>query len=140
MKIASQTARQNEQPNALRPYPHGFRPLFAMDNAAVHKSAIKMLINEGSYTEADFVKIPPYSPDIMKAIEHTHAIVCTHFRKELMKLDKPYQSLLQYQALMEHMFNHYIKRASMRRDIESLKETFEQIIKEGGGWPAKQYR
>jgi transposase len=123
------------------------KPLFVYDNVALQKTA-----NYGamSIERTQHVQTPPHSPDFNKPIEHCWNQIKS---KVLSKLYRAYDVELTAalaQQMVQEAWNE-IKRDSIRRDVESLKDTWlivktptnnevttsrnEQIQGSGGDYP-----
>lgn len=56
--------------------------MYSYDNPSIHKAAEEMLEKMG-ITQNERVRLPPYSPDMHKVIEHAHANVARIFQNHL---------------------------------------------------------
>jgi hypothetical protein len=118
-----------------------FKPLWSLDNAPVHGTAISgpwPTRPEGLW---NVVSPPPYSPDLHKVIEHVHARVCTEFMDWIVKNpNTAYDCIEDYYARLEYMFQEIITPESVRKDVDSLLQTFAKVLEAGGGYPEPKYR
>jgi hypothetical protein len=136
-EVAAQTCAAGEQPDILKPFPHGFVPCISLDNAPVHTRAKVALVAQ--HVPCTFEEIPPYSPDIHKVIEHVHAIVHQAFMARLRRcqVDNLPESMSDVFRIVRHLFKTKITTAGIQEDILSLQATLQAIINRGGQWPEK---
>lgn len=125
---------KDEKPSLFK---NGRDLVYSYDNPKIHQSAAEDLEKIG-ITQHDRAPLAEYSPDMHKVIEHVHSNFQRAFTKQLRE-DASIKTGKQYAQLMERVF-FQLSQASIKRDVKSLKQTYEEIIKLGGGWPAKKYR
>lgn len=117
-------------------------PVYSFDNARIHDMSLLETIGiDGS----DRAPLPARSPDMHKVIEHVFGTLEGAMQRELH--DRPdLCTAEQYKATLERLFRSLITAQSVRKDISSLKDTYDVIRKsrdEGGvegGWPPSMYR
>jgi ureidoglycolate hydrolase len=87
-----------------------------------------------------FLKLPAYSPDIHKVIEHVHGTVYNGFMEQLMMMEVKPATCQAFIDMVGHAFTKHVSVESVQKDIASLKDTLTQIVLAQGGWPSKKYR
>lgn len=125
--------------------PRDFQPIWSLDNAPVHAAAYndpdwRQNKPPGCFTQ---VKPPTYSPDLHKIIEHVHGTVVTAAKKELLSMNtepEPDDSIQPYFEMYRNNFHSHITAQSVQADITSLPTTYAEVIKDGGGYPARRFR
>jgi len=129
-----------EQPCATKPFPAGFKPRISLDNAACHTRAKAVLREDPAFcAAAELVDLPPWSPDLHKVIEHTHANLQRVFLDHLG--DSPsYEDVPAMFAKLQQLFQKHITAESVQKDVLSLQHTAEAIIKCDGYYPDKALR
>lgn len=122
----------------------GVVPILSLDNAPVHKAAMTEQYQADQRLIVDWV--PPYSPDLNKPIEHSHANTVRAFRKE------QYAAILRGQGLrsmgdipalferLEQCFKRANPLEAVRDDVHSLKETYAAVMACNGGYPPAAFR
>lgn len=142
--VQQMKCKPGEQPSSDKPFPPDFVPLISLDNAAVHVKAIEDYVKQSADpTMARFrfsCSPPPYSPDLHKVIEHVHGTVCTAFNKQLQDLKAEPKSIVQLYNKLEDIFYSMTTAASVQKDVDSLQETFKQVIDLEGAFPPAKYR
>ena len=119
-------------------------PVYVMDNDKIHIAGDIYcrtgLVQQNSIQAGPMLlKIPPYSSEFNKPIEHVHSILQDRFTKHLLQ----YQALPDIQVLqkwLESMFYDGGKDESTRLDILSLRQTYQQVVQQDGGWIAHRFR
>ena len=117
-------------------------PVYSFDNAPIHDMT---LLEEIGIHGSDRAPLPARSPDMHKVIEHVFGTLEGAMQREL-HINPKLSSAKQYKAVLERLFWSVITAESVRKDISSLKGTYDAIRKsrdEGGvegGWPASMYR
>ena len=117
-------------------------PIFSFDNAPIHDMS---LLGELGISGLDRAPLPARSPDVHKVIEHVFGTLEGAMQKELHN-DPQLCSAQEYKAVLVRLFKSVITPESVRKDIRSLRETYDVIRKcadEGGmegGWPPSKYR
>jgi hypothetical protein len=94
----------------------------------------------GFKPQAGTHEVSVWSPDIMKVIEHNHEYVTEAFRKELDKNPDENYKTTTYKRLLMKAFEDESTPERVGPDVDSLKETFREIIKVGGEYPDKRFR
>jgi hypothetical protein len=134
-----------QQGTATMPFPLYFSPYWSLDNASVHTAAI----NDATWgplllakPPGDFKKVQPpaWSPDLNKIIEHVHGTVCTKFKAIVAERKTAYDNIWQYWKLLERTFYETITPESVQKDVRSIMDTFEEVIKLQGEYPARKFR
>ena len=140
LNVMRRFTRQAEKVNRE----HGLEdPLYSFDNASIHDVAL--LSEEMDFDGNDRVPLPPRSPDMHKVIEHVFGTLEGAMQKKLH--DNPgLCTAEQYKKVLEKLFRKVITADSVRKDIKSLKGTYDMIRKcrdaggVEGGWPPSKYR
>ena len=112
------------------------------DNATVHKAGD---VFKGTGLKFKVLPVPPRSHDFNKVVEHVlntlKAAANNYFN------DHPeIRDVEEIKKHFERLFFEVIKRSSVRKDIASLRKTYDIVarsVKRGGvagGWPPKKYR
>ena len=145
--LVKKMAAKDQPTSADKPLPWGFVPIWSMDNAATHQKAAAdkgwKLISDGGTKPPGALRTvqpPAYSPDLHKVIEHVHGTVRSAFRKVVLKDKQPRAGIEAYWALLQQLFYSHVTASSVSRDVASLAETYEQVIKLDGAYPAAKYR
>lgn len=84
-------------------------------------------------------KIPPYSPDIMKVIEHPWNTIKREFRQRL-SADKTITDLNEAAALFERVAHEVITPESVAKDVATVRDTLKAIQEAKGGHVPKRFR
>ncbi len=82
---------------------------------------------------------PTYSPDIHKVIEHVHGFVKTEFHKRWSAF-KGERTLPAAWELLETIHKEMITAEGIKKDCDSLPETWADIRRHEGGWAEKKLR
>lgn len=84
-------------------------------------------------------EIPPYSPDIMKVIEHPWNTIKREFRQRVSS-DKTITDLTAAAALFERVAHEVITPESVAKDVATLRDTLKAIKEAKGGYVNKRFR
>lgn len=126
--------------------PQGFVPFWSLDNARVHVSCWTTFVEDwkktGRMPPGAFgaIQPPPYGPDMHKVIEHVIGTVSKAFKEEVRRMTYAHDSIEEYFQIFKRIFEQKITAQSVQRDIDSLLETYRQVIVKHGGWPDPKYR
>lgn len=108
---------------------------YAFDPATFHEGAeeIKALPVENKLPGA------PKSPDLQKVIEHCHALVKMAYAKALQMagLDTTREELVD---MFDDIVEEHVHHDGIKSDVDSLLETYEQILESEGYYPASGFR
>lgn len=139
-EIAAQTCAEGEEPDTLKPFPAGFVPCISLDNAPVHTRAKEAMVAQ--HMPCTFERIPPYSPDIHKVIEHVHGIVQRAFQRNLLRrsAENLPDTVPELFATMRSIFDRKVTTTLVRKDILSLQATLQAIIDNKGRYPERKLR
>jgi DDE superfamily endonuclease len=100
------------------------------DNARPHKWAEKQLPKKSF----KFVKIPPYSPDFNKVIEHRFNHIKRLFQQRV--FDNPKIRTFKAAAkLLKKVVNETVTQDAVMADASTMKQTLKAIYDADGGWP-----
>ena len=117
-------------------------PVYSFDNAPIHDMSLLETIGiQGT----DRAPLPARSPDMHKVIEHVFGTLEGAMQREL-HADPGLCTAEQYKKVLVRLFNENITAESVRKDISSLKGTYDMIRKcrdaggVEGGWPPSKYR
>jgi len=111
------------------------------DNAPVHKAGD---VFKGTGLKFTVLPVPPRSHDFNKVVEHVINIL----KAEANKYFNDHPEIRDVEEIKKHfemLFLEVIKRPSVRKDIASLRKTYDIVAcskKRGGvagGWPSKKY-
>jgi hypothetical protein len=108
---------------------------YAFDPATFHEHAkeIKALKPE------EILPGAAKSPDLQKVIEHVHGLVKTAYAKKLQMADLS-TTREELVAKFDEIVEEHVHDSGIKLDIESLPETYEQILESQGYYPASGYR
>lgn len=112
---------------------HFPQPLYVFDNPWFHvgKTARKLMTKEG-FTDKDLLKIPPYSPEFNKVVEHSHARLVPEV--ELGVSANPYAWCFdEVCQIISEAFHKVNSPDVVRRDTLSLKKTYSAVVVAQGG-------
>ena len=90
--------------------------------------------------------MPTYSPDMNKPIEHSHANTVRAFRKELQAETlrggglRSMGDINQLFKRLEACFYKANSQAAVSKDVYSLMDTYDAVMRCGGGYPPRQFR
>jgi hypothetical protein len=116
---------------------------YSFDNAKIHLSAIKdgllQQYVEGFTEEVDRFPLTPYSPDLHKVIEHTHANAVVEFQKWLHK-NPGKSTVAEYKEAFKACYHSANSQQSVLRDVNSLPKLYEWVHKNGGKYPPASMR
>jgi hypothetical protein len=118
--------------------PAGVTYKLAFDNAGVHKGAN---LRQFGIKPDDIVHVPPLSSDMQKVVEHCHANLYHHMQRWLCKPEQQQRARLPVaECMMEFESAFKGQTESIRKDVDSLAETYDEIIERGGGYVSKKRR
>lgn len=139
----------------------GEYPILCYDNVKIQRIAdITLLQNEHGGDilldkDKNKVKLPTYSPDCNRPIEHTFAIVKTMVRNKLYKYYHKYNTGRSLQTLVQECFDK-LPKGAVAKDVNDLPLLWEVIstptgiifldandhahVGSGGDWPKADYR
>jgi hypothetical protein len=122
---------------------------FAARHAGLFRKGIRYAFDPATFHEGakEIKALPaarrlpgaPKSPDLQKVIEHCHALVKMAYAKALQmaNLDTTREELV---AMFDDIVTASVHHEGIKLDIESLLETYEQILESEGYYPASGYR
>jgi hypothetical protein len=115
-------------------------PRFVFDNPYIHvgKKAMDFMHEKGIDPALHF-RIPAYSPEFNKVIEHAHARLQPAIQMELSK-NREAWSFQRVKDIVEQAFQEVNKPATIKKDVESLPATYKQILDAKGGHIPRRYR
>lgn len=129
-----------------RYFPGDAETLYSFDSARIHQAALvkdpngTTLLTPYWFQEGVHrVPLPPYSPDMHKVIEHTHAVAEAKFGKWLMEDTKKY-NIEEYKAKFEQIYRESCTHKVVAADVQTLHDTYDAIVNVGGDWPVKEFR
>ena len=124
----------------------GYKPIWSFDNARHHISALESgLLEPAGVTKRTRARLPPYSSDMHKVVEHAIGNTVAAFHRRL-RANSRVRTMEGYIAMLTAAFFEVNTADRISRDVSSLKGTYRVIAAsraEGGvegGWPPKQYR
>jgi len=97
------------------------------DNARQHKWAERQL-------KYNFVKIPPYSPDFNKVVEHQFNTIKGEFQKRVLAD----LSICDYRSaadLLVEVVGEVVTPDELLKDASTMKATMRAVYQADGGWP-----
>lgn len=110
-------------------------PYWSWDNASVH---VKSLPHIGIPAGKRIV-CPPKSFDMQKVVEHAHATIKGAFARRLNSVPEN-STRAELIEIFSNIVDTEVKLMSIRRDVESLKATYREIIKVNGAYPSPEFR
>lgn len=119
--------------------PQGQQPIYSFDNDSIHTAAVAQLRAAGILTDTNRAPLPARSPDMHKVVEHVMAHMARGMQ-ELLTMAPEGADVEWYKEKLEEWFYEHISAESIAADVASLKETYQQVVKVLGSWPAKKYR
>ena len=133
----------DSNPAIFRP---GYKPIWSFDNARPHTSAMESgLLEPAGVTKRTRARLPPYSSDMHKVVEHAIGNTVAAFHRKVRATSRV-RTMEGYIAMLTAAFNEVNTADRISRDVESLMGTYRVIAAskaEGGvegGWPPKQFR
>jgi hypothetical protein len=128
-------------------FPAGKRMMYSFDNAPIHSAAMKrdtvsgqsMVECYGFDEKKDRLQLSPYSPDMHRVIEHTHATATTAFQKWLLS-HRGKLSVQEYKDAFEGIYRRVVTAASVRKDVRGLPTLYKWVATHGGNWPPAKMR
>lgn len=100
---------------------------FQWDNAPIHKTAERQL----GY---NFNKIPPYSPDFNKVVEHRFGTIKREFQKRVFT-DLSIRNYTTAAKLLRKVVEDVVTPNAVFADACTVKKTLEAVYRADGGWP-----
>lgn len=119
----------------------GVEPMFSFDNPRIHGGAERWeeLMLACDLEKKQRYPLSPYSPDIHRVIEHTHARLCGDFQRWINSHTGPFD-LPAYKSKLFELFYERQTPEVIANDVKTLPALYAAIIKAGGGWPPKPFR
>lgn len=120
-----------ESPEMKQLLHHNEKWLYSWDNDKVHQGAD---IEKMGIEEEERFELPELSSDMHKVVEHVHA--CLQAKMQLWLEDKDDEKITVEQCMAEliRLFEHEVKLQSIRKDVKSLKATYQAVIDHSGGY------
>jgi aspartyl/asparaginyl-tRNA synthetase len=84
-------------------------------------------------------RIPAYSPEFNKVIEHAHARLKQAVQTALSKTSEAW-SFPMIKEIVEQAFQEVNTPATIKKDVESLTATYNQIVHAKGGHIPRRFR
>ncbi len=100
------------------------------DNARPHKWAEEQL----KPLRFNFVKIPPYSPEFNKVVEHQFNIIKREFHQRVLE-DMSIRNFQTAAEVLMEVVAEKVTRNELMKDASSMKATLKAIYEADGGWP-----
>jgi hypothetical protein len=124
----------------------GYKPIWSFDNARHHTSALESgQLAPAGITKRTRARLPPYSSDMHKVVEHAIANTVATFHRKL-RASRRVRTMAGYISMLRAAFFEVNTADRINRDVESLMATYRVIAASKanggveGGWPPKQYR
>jgi hypothetical protein len=118
--------------------PAGVTYKLAFDNAGVHKGAN---LRQFGITSDDIVHVPALSSDMQKVVEHCHANLQHHMQAWLCEPQQQQRKKLPVEECMAEMGKGFqAQKEAIRKDVDSLPATYDEIIEKKGGHVSKKNR
>lgn len=119
-----------------RKLPPGVKYKLAFDNAGVHKGAN---LQQFGIQRDDILSTPPYSSDLQKVVEHAHANLFHGITDWLLEPEQQIRGKLPIEdckAKFDELF--YSMTEAVQKDVESLPDTYAEIISRKGNYISKK--
>lgn len=107
-------------------FPEHCPPIFSFDNPKIHTDPVVLAalgIEEGK----NRLVLPPYSPDLHRAIERVHGRICRTFQQWLNKDTKPY-CMAGYCQYLERIFYSSEKPSITTADLDDIDKLYHKVI------------
>lgn len=111
--------------------------LFSWDNDKVHKGAD---LSEVGIEPEDRYYLPELSSDMHKVVENVHAWLQEKMQAWLEQQDKATLRVDACKQQLEHFFYNELPTESIRKNVDSLPDTYEAIVLNNGGYLTKKRR
>lgn len=126
------------------PLPRDKWPIWSMDNANVHVSAVtdqEWGLGRVPSATDNLMEFWPaaWSPDMHKVIEHTHANLMKRVRPKLAKMTVVQNDIQAYWQLLQTEF-YNLSHQAIVDDVESMPDTYKVIIDLKGHYPPRSHR
>lgn len=113
------------------------RPILVFDNQ--FKGVHQQWEYVGLQHEDQMEPIPPYSPDFNKVIEHVHTNQETKLKSKLeTKTAEMHPAGLK--KLLEQSILEASNQRSIAKDVESMRDTWQAVVRNDGGYPIARHR
>lgn len=109
-------------------------PIFAFDSDSIHDLAREVL------PEDQVLRVPKWSPDFMRVIEHNHAYVVDAFEKLLNKKVARKYTPEEFQQFLKVTFYKVSTKEVVQKDIKADRELLKAVIANGGDYCEKPLR
>lgn len=109
-------------------------PIFAFDNASIHELAKREL------PASQVLKVPKWSPDFMKVIEHNHAYVVNRFERELGRRRNINHPPSMFHKLLIKCFKEATTKEVVSSDLRGLWPMLRATITVGGDYASRNLR
>lgn len=129
-----------EGPNAPADRPPFF--IYVFDNNKIHKDAKlweigldisdQLLYLYTNNTGSQWLQIPRYSPEFNKPIEHVHSHLERAYKTTLL-YGHDSMTHVQLRNVLRTLFYTTITAAAVRKDVQSLEDTYDAVIEAVGG-------
>ncbi len=107
-------------------FPEHCPPIFSFDNPKIHTDP-EALAALGIVDGQNRLVLPPYSPDLHRAIERVHARICRTFQMWVNKDTKEY-CMAGYCAYLERIFYSTEKPSITASDVDNIDKLYHKII------------
>jgi hypothetical protein len=105
--------------------------MYSWDNDKVHKGADLTLIG---ITDADRFALPELSSDMHKVVEHVHGWLQAGMQRWLEEKDEEKVTVEECKAELRRLFELPERKEGIKRDVDSLKATYQAVIDHQGGY------
>lgn len=113
------------------------RFMLSWDNDKVHRGAN---LTEVGIMEEDRLELPELSSDMHKVVEHVHAWLQFRMQQWLETKEDSKLTVEQCKAELERLFYQELSVESIKRDVHSLKATYQAVIDHQGGYIPAAHR
>lgn len=118
--------------------PTGVDYQLAFDNAGVHQGAD---LRKYGINSCDIVDVPSLSSDLQKVVEHCHANLYNAMQRWMERPEQQCRKKLPVEECMEQLLTAFRgMKEQIQMDVDSLPETYQEIIERQGGYVSKGRR
>ena len=135
--IIEELKRVLQEPQNASKLKRGLSWKLSIDNDTCHTAA--HLHQSNVWLNADRLDLPPLSPDMNKVVEHVHAWLTLKMHSWLRSRIDNKPSVQECKQQLETFFHSY-PTASIQKDVDSMKSTYEAIVHEAGMYPSSPFR
>lgn len=126
-----------DTPQMLQLLPRSEKWLYSWDNDKIHRGAD---LEEVGIEEGDRFALPELSSDMHKVVEHCHAWLEARHQQWIEEHENDPITPQQCQDELLRLFYDELPVEGIKKDVASLKATYQAVIDAEGGYVHKQFR